>query len=521
MANKILLFISPAQVVVAHWQGGGIARCEVLAPDEDGIAAFCGMLKVAGSTPTYVVADTVEEDYRFETLPHATGSDRTSLLERKIRHYYRSTRYVSTLFRSRVGDKRRDDRYLFSALTNPALIDPWLAAIAEHRSPVAGVFLAPMLTAGILAKLKLTLPRVLVAAPHKSGLRLTFYKDGEFCSSRLTRVLPQDADDTVRMLITELSNTRLYLSTLHLDSIDEPLRVVFLDRDDQLAAIAQHISADGHGLECSCVDRATLLRQLQISPQHLDIALETIYLRVLADKAPAANLAPPAITAGYQLLQHKRTLNAISAAVGLTGLMWTGYNLWHSYDLTQQSADAASRTAAAQVQYKEITRTFPAAPTSSENLIKAVSLYQQVVKSVRSPQPFMQIVSRALEASPEIFLQEINWSYGTERPETAGTLPPSGSAAPAATPPSTEGLRQSGVLSGEVKPFQGDFRAAIVSINRVAERLARDPAVAEAKVIKLPLNVNPELTLTGDTRDAADHAGSAEFKIMLMLKPNT
>lgn len=517
MADKILLFVSAAQALAAHWRGGRVVRYEIFGQDEAGLAACAVFLRRARGAPAFVVADTVEEDYRYETLPHATGSDRASLLDRKFRQYYRSTRFVNALPRGRIGDKRRDDRYLFSALTNPGLVDPWLAVVTENRSPVAGVFLSPLLTAGILAKLNVSLARVLVAAPHRSGLRLTFYKEGEFCSSRLTRPIPRDAGDAEQMLITELSNTRLYLSTLHLDAIDEPLNVLFLDRDGRLAPIAARIAADGHGLECACIDHETLVRRLKISAELLDIALETIYLPTLAVSPPAANLAPTAITAGYQLLQRKIALYTASAALGLVGVGWTAYNLWHTHDLALETESAARHTATAHAQYREITRSFPAAPTGSDNLIKAVQVYQQVVKSVRSPQPFMQIVSRALAPQPEIFLQELHWAYASERPEAAMQGP--GNTAPPGAP-STDALHQRGTLAGEIRPFYGDFRSAIASIHRFAAQLARDPAVAEVKVVKLPLNINPELALSGDTREAADQAGGAAFKIELTLKPD-
>ena len=524
MANKILLCISSLQTVAAYWRGNSIVRGEVFPNDESGLEAFAEFLKSTGTALAYVATDTVEEDYRFDTLPHATGSDRAALLDRKIRQYYRSTRFVSALSRGRTSDKRRDDRYLFAALTNPGLVDPWLTAIAHHGSPVAGVYLASMLTAALLPKLGITQPRVLIAAPHRSGLRLTFYKGGEFFSSRLTRAIPQDANDAAQMLVTELSNTRMYLSTLNLDSIDEPLSVVFLDSDDTLGAVVEHIAAGGHGLDCTSINRATLVQQLQISPQHLALALETIYLRSMAEMPPAANLAPATITAGHRLLQQKYAIYAATAALGAAGMLWTGYNLWNIHDATQDTADVARRTAAAQLQYKEITRTFPAAPTTSDNLIKAVNLYQQVVKLVRSPQPMMQLVSRAMESSPEIFLQEISWQYGMDRPQAAsGTAVAAARTSKAANPtaaPESEGFRQSGILSGEIRPFQGDYRAAIESVNRIAERLARDPAVADVKVTKLPLNVNSELTLSGNTRDAGEQAGVADFKIVLTLKPN-
>lgn len=526
MANKILLCISSAQTVAALWFGGRLQRCEAYTPDEEGLAAFGKFLNSTGralASLAYVAADTVEEDYRFETLPHATGSDRASLLDRKIRQYYRGTRFVSALLRGRTGDKRRDDKYLFSALTNPALVDPWLAVLSEHGYPIAGVYLASTLTVALLPALNINLPRVLVAAPHRSGLRLTFYRDGELYSSRLTRVIPHDNSDAVRMLATELAHTRMYLSTLNLDAMDEPLNVVFLDHDDSLSPVVEQIAAEaqgqGQGLECTSISRATLIRQLQINPQHLDLALETIYLGLMARNPPLANLAPATITAGYRLFQRKAALYAASAAIGTIGVAWSGYNVWHTHDLTQQTADAARRTTNAQAQYKEITRTFPAAPTSSENLIKAVDVYRQVVKSIRSPQPFMQLVSRAIESSPEVFLQEIAWNHGSDLADTAGASTAPRSAKPAAAN-EAEGLRQSGTLTGEIRPFQGDFRAAIASINRVAARLAQDPAVSDVKVVKLPLNVNPELSLSGDTRNAVDLPGSAAFKITILLKPN-
>ncbi|MBM3342261.1 MAG: hypothetical protein FJY56_09135 [Betaproteobacteria bacterium] len=211
MASKILLFVSSAQSLLGVWRNGTLERCEILPAGDDGHALFSGLLKVTPRAPVYVVADTVEEDYRFETLPHATGSDRGSLIERKMRQYYRNTRFVSALWRGQIGEQRRDDQYLFSALTNPGLVDTWLGIAAEHGAPVAGVYLAPTLSGGLLAKLKAAWPRVLLVAPHRAGLRLTFYKGGEFCSSRLTRALPAVAQDAVRMLTTELSNTRLSL----------------------------------------------------------------------------------------------------------------------------------------------------------------------------------------------------------------------------------------------------------------------------------------------------------------------
>ena len=45
--------------------------------------------------------------------------------------------------------------------------------------------------------------------------------------------------------------------------------------------------------------------------------------------------------------------------------------------------------------------------------------------------------------------------------------------------------------------------------------------MAEVKVIKVPLNVSPSLTLSGNTADTSALAGAAEFELLLVLKPTT
>lgn len=512
MFSTLTLCVSPLQAVAAHWRGTSLTRCERFGNDEDGLAAFAEFIKPLGKTLARIAADSVEEDYRHDTLPHASGSDRAALIDRKIRQYYRSTRFVSAQQRERTLGKRRDDRYLFTALTNPALIDPWISVLAQQGLPIAGVYLTSMLTSALLARVGVNPPRVLIAAPHSSGLRLTFHRDGMFCTSRLTRQVPAGMQEAAQFIAHEIANTRLYLSTLNLDASDEPLDVLFLDPRDELAPAIQSITMDG--IEPQVIGRAQLIQKLGISPRELELAPETMYLRLMASKVPAVNLAPASITAAHRLIQRQRTVYAASAGVALCGLAWAGINLWRAWDYTQDTADAARRTVAAQAQYKEITRTFPAAPTSSDNLIRAVNIHQSVLKSARTPRTLMQVVSRAIENSPDIFVQEIAWTQGVPRTD----------AAPTAANPSangdTNGPRQSGVLAGEIRPFHGDFRAAIATINAVAARLARDPAVAEVKVIKLPLNINPELALSGNTRDEADQASAAEFRIAINLKPN-
>ena len=520
MADKLLICISAGQASAAHWTGSKIADCRVFAHDESGLAAFKEFLAPLSTVPVYLMVDAVEEDYRFETLPHTYGSDRASMVGRKLKQHYRNSPYTSAWLQGRESGKRHDDRYLFSALTNPELVTDWLQAVTEKGNPVAGIYLLPMVSTALLDKLQLKAPNLLVVAQHSAGLRLTFFRNRQFRLSRLTRNDSDTAEeaDRIRFISEEISNTRLYLHALRITTLDEPLTVLLLDRQDEFGDAAQVIAHDNPGLSCQHLGRAEIASKLGISDEQLGLSRDVIYLYLLGLKAPASNLASSAITSGFRHYSMRRGVYAAAAAVALAAVVWGGLNTYQFMDANAQALEAAQQTAQQQALYQEATRQFPAAPASAENLKKAVEVAQKLRESARTPEMLMGIISTALEASPAIYLREFGWKYGPTEIESGGTAvrSDSESAAPAGV---TLPRKQSGLIDGEIRPFRGDYRAAIDTINEFADRLGRDPAVQQVRVVRLPLNVNPTLALTGNTLDNREQAGTAEFRILIVLKP--
>ncbi len=491
-----------------------MVNCATFANNESGIAEFADFASTLGAAPVWIAADTVEEDYRFESLPHTSGSDRAEMISRKLKQYYRNTPYVCATSRGRDATKRRDDRFLLSALTNPSLIDPWLRAANSHGLPVAGICLLPDLTPALLRALQVGASNVLVASQHHSGLRLTIYRQGDFCLSRLTRGDPAASGDPARFYAEEISNTRLYLSTLHPEALEEPLSAVFLDPHDTLAEVVQHIADENPGMGCLRAGREGIVRQVRLAPEHLDVAPETIYLQLLARETPDANLAPAAVTAAYRRYRTGRALYAAGAALAFGGLLPGGYNLWQVHEMRKETGEALRQTELHQTQYREITRRFPAAPAASEHLRKAVEIHAKLVQTARTPGELLNIVARALEPSPEINVLEVGWKHGAGRIEGASASV----LARAGAEGGTAARQQSAYLAGEIRPFNGDYRAAIDAINRLSSRLSADAAVAQVEIIKQPLNVNQSLPLAGNTSEAAEQTGKAEFRLALTLK---
>ena len=521
MADKLLIGVSAQEVIVADWRGSRIAECRSFLDDENGHAGFKDYLAHFSNVPVHIMVDAVEEDYRFETLPHTSGGDRSDMVTRKLKQHYRNTPYMAAWLLGRDTGKRKDDRYLFSALTNAELLGDWLQSVIAANLPVAGIYLLPMVTAGLLDRLDEKSPNLLLVSQHAHGMRLTFFRDRQFRLSRLTRADSGRAENRVRYFAEEISNTRLYLHALRALTLDEPLRVVLIDRAGDLGEVAAGVSRENPSLDCVALGRHDLARRIGISEALLvESSPYVVYLHLLGLKAPPSNLAPASVTLGYKRHQARRGIYAGCGALAAGAMIWTGVNFYNATMLRGETEDAQRQTRAYAAQYQEITRQFPQAPTSADNLKKAVEIAEKLRSSTRNPQRMMALVSRAVEATPAIVIRELGWKYGVAEIETErGPRPVSGQPGPGSGPAPR---RESALIEGEVRPFRGDYRSAIATISGFANRLGEEPGVAEVRVVKLPLNVNPEASLAGNTLDNPEQAtnATADFKLIIVLKPD-
>jgi hypothetical protein len=525
MADKLLIAISPLDATVADWRGNRILDCRTYPHDEAGLADFKEFLAQVKNVPVHIVVDAVEEDYRFESLPHATGSDRAIMVARKLKQHYRTSPYIAASLIGRDSGKRRDDRFLFSALTNPELITDWLQAVVARGLPVAGIYLLPMVSAVMVDKLDQKTTNLLLVAQHTGGLRLTFFRDRQFRLSRLTRGESGRTDNRARYFAEEISNTRLYLHALRTMTLDEPLRVLLIDRGDELAEVAAGVARENPSLECVRFGRQELSKRLGISESLLESSPYAVYLQLLGLKQPENNLAPASVTVGYRRYQASRAIYTGCGALAAAAMAWTGINLYNSMTLRGEIEDAMRQTATLSAQYQEVTRQFPQAPATADNLKKTVEIAQKLRESAHNPQRMMALVSRAMEANPAILIRELGWKYGATEIDSERGIRSAAGAPPAA--PGAGGTpqlrRESALIEGEIRPFRGDYRSAILTINGFASRLGKEPEVLDVKVVKLPLNVDPSLPLSGNTLDNPEQSqnATAEFKLLVVLKPGT
>ena len=523
MADKLLICITAEQATAAVSHNGRLGPCRSFHNDDRGTEAFDRYLAALKSMPVLILVDVVEEDYRFELLPHATGRDRTELLDRRLRQLYRNTAFCSYLAQGRDEGKRRDDQYLFFALTNPDLVNGWLALIAAHSLPVVGVFLLPIVAQSLAQKLAPDITNLLLVTRHLSGIRLTFFRQGKLRISRLTRV--DSADPGRATYAEEIANTRLYLHALRVMTLDEHMHVLILDRDGSLAGLEQSVAREVSNAQATLFNVADIVASTGAAEAVVRDVPDALFLHYLASHPPIGNLAPDSVTEQYQLLQLRRSLYATAGIVALVSIAWGGMNAYQIYDQHAQQILAANQTADYQRRYQEVTRGFPAIPTSTDNLVLAVQTAERLKSATRNPEEAMIAVSRALEQYPNVWLKSFGWKYAVRdfeaespgmRTDAAQAQPVAPVAAP--VPGVQTSRRQTAYIDAEIRPFNGDYRVALDEINGFVETLKQAPMVAEVKVLALPLNVSPTTALTGSTAEDSPRATSAPFRLHLKFK---
>ena len=500
-ARRQILLLSSRSLRVYLQQGRHLVEDGCFARHE--LDAFRRHLAVREPLPACVLADLVEEEFRIEELPHTIGRDRRALLERHAVRLYRNTpfRHARVIGRSESG--RRRDEALFGAITNPDAVEPWLAALAEHRVPVAGIWSLPLLTHSLMRAVGHGVSDLLVVTENRdSGLRQTFFHRGKLKFSRLSPV-PELADaDYPEFVHGEIGRTKRYLGNLHLLEPDVLLDVAILSGGDRQAQLARAIDAKGldhyHLYEIAQVGRQMGYRGTLDTP-----CCDLLFGYLLASRRPANHYAPPEHRRHYRTWLARQGLQAASVLLATGALLWSGINVSDGLTHARQADMATRATAEARQRFEAARARVPATPVSPDEIETAVLLADTLEAQRARPEPVLVPISQTLDHYPELELQALRWfasddpaatglaaaSHGQDYQEEVFTEPETIDAAPQ--------RYQIALIEGRIAPFDGNYLRAHARIARFVTALAARPGVVRAEAVKLPLNLDPSDSVGG------------------------
>lgn len=495
MSRRLLLFLSSDRLHAQFMDGGRIAAQHEFSDSPDGHDAFAALLQPV-NCPAYLLVDLIEEDFRQESVPHLIGGRRSALLQRKFEQFYRSTPFCQASLLQRQKGGRRDDDMLFSALTNPALIMPWLDIMLAQRIPLAGIYSVPQISAP-LVKDHPSSHLLLISWEKYSGLRQTYFSDHRLQISRLT---PVTADLTFQQaVVTELGRTYQYLKSLSLLPAGQTLDVRLMGHRRDLVQLQLELPKDAD-MRYEFADLAQIARQLRIDYDFADSDASQVFLHQLVAAPPKTNYANAEHTRYGTLWKLRNTLNRTSAALLFGSLLLAGADIWQSGSNTDETAALQTQAQRTREEVRKISLTFPATHVPATDMKAAVLAMRKLDRDGRIPDKVLLPISAALDRHPQIELDELAWQADAGEPASGNP--------PAETP------AMSVTVGGRLTGFLGGYRAALGYLENFQRDLeAQGYAVA---VLRRPLDVSP----TGSIADQRETGGSAPaFSLKLSRRP--
>jgi hypothetical protein len=503
------------RMAVYHRQGGKSVRPFLFDVAGNGLRHFARYLQETPRMTTCLLVDVVQEEYRQDVIPHVSASDRHAILTRKKQQYFRDTPYCHAEIQGRAAEGRRDDIVLYTALTAPDLVRPWIKLLMEHRVPLAGICSLSRLTGWLLDRLPgASQQRLVVSLQSISGLRETCFLNDKLKMSRLVDLPFGNAAIRAAHIRTETEVMLRYLNTMCTLDAGKPLAICYL-ADASIIQELRELTENTALIQHHFVDVAGLAQQLGLQEKIAAPFCDQLLVHLLLERKIPNYYATRDELRYYHRRNAGRVMHAASAGLMFTGLCWGGMNY---IDVADYSRRITSLTGKAEY-FSSINRIarsrLPVTGIAPADLKMLGAMAHDLERQKATPFDMLQLISKSMEQFPLIQVEQIIWST-TADPVSAGVEREVGKHTNIPVQAGTGDQRyQTATMDGYISPFHGDYRGALEMIDAFRTELENATQVRDVGVLSLPLDTGPAASLEGNSNAAP---GVARFSLKIVME---
>lgn len=493
MSGQRLLYLNTHRLSAYAWQAGRLALEDVFENTADDQARFADYLSGHGDEPFRLLANVAEESHQVETIPFLQGKDRQTLIERKISQLFFGATLATAVPLGYEKNRRKNERLLLSALTNPAHFQPWLNALAVAEIPLAGLYTISQLGGQFLRKLTKLPERCLLVTQQDHSLRESFVVNGIPLFSRMAPLSDSSIAGTAAAMAAEASKLHQYLVGQRQIGRNDTLPVFVLAHAGAREAM-EAACIDTAGLNFAILDNGEASRRLGLKTPPDNNCCELLFLHLLAIAPPRQQYISAELRHDHQLHRAKRWLLGGGVIVMLAGAAFAATQFLAARSLHQESQELRDGEKLLARRYQEISATFPQLGVSNEVLRRIAGRYQEIVAVRRDPGAAFRLVSNALSESPAIELEALEWRLASTTDVNA--------------PPSTSG--HAGILgaSHEIIVIRGKLtlpastqpRQVLAAVEQFTRRLQTDPGL-RVTVLQQPFDTESGRNLKGGNQE--------------------
>nr|VFJ93782.1 MAG: hypothetical protein BECKLFY1418A_GA0070994_10344 [Candidatus Kentron sp. LFY] len=532
MSRKRVFLLTGATLAVYRKQAKELVRSYVFENNQAGLQEFVTYLNEDPWTPVCFLVDFMEEEFRVESIPHVFGSDRRALVMNRERRLFRNTPYRHTVLQNREIGGRRDDNILFAAVTHPEVVQRWLHPIAERKIPLIGLYSLSILSKRLLRYIE-AIPGtgisdhvLLVHCNADGGLRQSFFYRQHLKVSRLAAVPRFGEDDAVFGYIPgEVENIRRYLGSLRLLPSEHPLEVYFLGRTRMWTQLERQV-INSPNIRYHFVDIKKVGAEIGILGGLDTPYADPLFVGILLRSVPANHYAPPNEIRYFRSAQIRMAMYAVGLVLLTMGIVLGMLQLSDILIIRQKTTVLARQAQAYEDHYAHTSANSPGVSVDGSTLKAAVETAVTLRESKTTPYRMLLVLSEVLDRKSDLEIEEIEWSVSADPDFSVGThaipqdKPEIGmGSSPASPMPSSDktlgDTYQITSIKGRIAAFSGDYRRAIILVEDLAKALSQIDMVEDVRIIRRPLNIGSEETLTGKAGVAP---GSANFVLRTVVR---
>jgi hypothetical protein len=531
--SRHFIFLTNTRLVSLETRRGRIEARREFAVSGTGVAEFERYLAHMPPKPVHIFTDLAEEDFRLDTIPHVGKGDREAILNRKLAQIYRNTPFRYAMLQGRETEGRRDDRVMYTAITNPEVLRPWTEVLERLKVPLAGIHSAAVCSGVLLEELDLTFPHTLLVTLSPGGaMRQTYFRDREIKFSRLTPVDLGEGQTLGSMIAEETTRTWQYLDSLRHFSEENRLEVcVLVHRNDRNAV--QPALRDFAQIQYRILDIEQVSAKLGLKPPPLGSTAEEVFVHLFLMRRIDNHFASSEMRR-HDLLRGARIfVNRLSIAVIAGCLAWGGWNLSRVFDSSDEDLLLAQQLSGINREYEEITRSLPSFGVGGSTMRDAVGFYNFSIRGFPAITDFAVALSTVLLEHPGVRLTQLSWQATDDLKAAPAILPtpprvappvralpraaPEGASAQVSAPTSaafSTGKYEIAHVEATLRVPNNDFRAALDQAERLANDITRLPGF-RAEIVESPLDVSSAAALQG--RLGEKEAGTMEMRFVLRI----
>jgi hypothetical protein len=459
--------------------------------------------------------------------------DREAIIGRKLTQIFRNTPFRYGQLQGREPEGRKDDRVVYTAVTNPEVLRPWVDALERHEAPLEGIHSTAVFSAVLLEELDLHFPHtLLVTFTPGEAMRQTYFRDREIRFSRLTPLDLAPGQSLGAMVAEETTRTWQYLDSLRHFGPDDRLDVCIILHPKDRAGVQPELR-DFAQIRYIVLDIEDVATKLGLRPPPLGSSAEEVLVHLSLLRPVPNHFATADMRRFASLRRARRVLGQAAATILVASLCFGAWNLVKAMASDQEDGKYAGQLAALGKEADDIASATPSFGVGGATMRDAVTFYNSAIRSFPTVGEFVRDISQVLQAHGEVNLLQIAWQAtdnekampalgpnATRPPTPVKAIARAGEAAPTTVvedpnPPFAGGRYEVALLEATVRVAHNDFRAATAQAERLASDLSAIPGT-RADVVEAPLDTRPTLALQGRQSNREPAQMEARFVVRVV-----